>query len=415
MATKSEKMNLFLVVVAICAGCSVVSAKEAKLARVTDITKTIGTTWHSSLYLYPLAEYHDEMEAAGIKWYRGFLDWDRVEMKEKDYYVFPGYTLKDGTYIEDKARYRYESLLKHGITPYVMLCYGNDLYGKYSEGGYDPNKPETDYLSPEGFANYCGEVVERYKDIIHHWEIGNEPRNFFFGRYYGGDMRTGDKWIPHFVEWTNQAAKKIREIQPDAYILSAGDDHLNDIPNYFPQIAENVDAMAIHPYVAVQGGDPTPEGRHEEIERMVDLANANGVKDVWITEFGWQTESEAPGYEFNLNMGGRKVTGLGQAKYLLRAMFYYPLSCEIKVVGQFCWKEAAPGFSMSPTTQSAHTNMHTLLGGASKSVSLENLKGTKITTDFTDKIKLDLEKKLVDYLLVKDKNTFYYGKLSHFC
>src|SRR5271157_3999398 len=97
------------------------------VAKVIDVTSTPGTTWHSPLYGVQPDRFHDEMQNGGIKWYRSFIDWDRVEVGKKKNYVFPSY--KDTSKsIPDALLYHFQSLKNHGIRPFVALLYGNSLY-----------------------------------------------------------------------------------------------------------------------------------------------------------------------------------------------------------------------------------------------------------------------------------------------
>jgi hypothetical protein len=397
---------LFLVNKQLCADTGRVELSRAPLivAKVTDVTRTLGTTWHSILYGVQPDKYHDEMQNSGIKWYRSFIDWDRVEVGKKKNYVFPSY--KDTSKsIPDALLYHFQSLKNHGIRPFVALLYGNSLYGNYAADGFRIDSTQgLDYLSPEGYANFCGNVVERYKEDVQYWELGNEPHNGKFG-YYGGDLWSGEKWIPHFVKYFNSAAQKIKQLQPQAKILSPGDDDPAAMSVYLPQIAQNVDILAIHPYAempSLWNHDPTPEGFDgKRLFPYIELARKNKIKEIWITETGWTVSQK------QIN-SGRETSEIGQAKYLLRGMFFYPLSCGVKVFSQYCWADGDLHFYMHPTSKLAYQNIYTLFKDAVENVSIDIFNQTSANITFTSNQNNKLESKVEKYLLVKDNKTIFF-------
>jgi hypothetical protein len=374
------------------------------VARVTDVTSALGTTWHSILYGVQPDRFHDEMQNAGIKWYRSFMDWDRVEVGRKKNYVFPSYR-DTGKSIPDALLYHFQSLKNHGIRPFVALLYGNPLYGNYAADGFRIDSARgLDYLSPEGYADFCGEMAKRYKQEVQYWELGNEPHNGKFG-YYGGDLWSGKKWIPHFVKYFNIAAKRIKQLQPEAKILSPGDDDPAAMSVYLPQIAPNVDILAIHPYAdmpSVRNADPTPEGIDgQRLSPYIELARKNNIKEIWITEIGW-TVSES-----NVS-AGRETSEIGQAKYLLRGMFFYPLSCSVKVFSQYCWEDGDLHFYMYPTSKLAYQNIHSIFKNAVENVSIDIFNQASVNITFISNQNKELESKVEKYLLVKNKKTIFF-------
>ena len=54
--------------------------------------------------------------------------------------------------------------------------------------------------------------------------------------------------------------------------------------------------------------------RRAEQLRQVMVENGDAAKQVWLTEFGWSTANQAPGYEY-----GNYISEQQQAQYLVRA------------------------------------------------------------------------------------------------
>jgi hypothetical protein len=62
---------------------------------------------------------------------------------------------------------------------------------------------------------------------------------------------------------------------------------------------------------------PTFYFRHVENVRKFMVEEGVGDHQIWITEYGWATENETPGYEF-----GNQVSLEQQGEYILGAMKY---------------------------------------------------------------------------------------------
>jgi hypothetical protein len=54
--------------------------------------------------------------------------------------------------------------------------------------------------------------------------------------------------------------------------------------------------------------------RRAEQLRQVMVDNGDEAKPMWLTEFGWTTENQAPGYEYGVNNSEEEV-----AEYLVRS------------------------------------------------------------------------------------------------
>jgi hypothetical protein len=381
------------------------------VGRMSDVENAIGTTYHSIGHSPIESAYPDEWKAGGIKWFRSYINWEDIEPKTKKDYVFPSDINKaTGVIDPDRIKTFYQALKARGIQVYVTLLGGNRLYGPYDPvkklPKYDPLHPELNFLSPEGYADFCRAFVNRYKEYVDHWELGNEPHNYGFYEYFGGNQSTGDKYGPHYAAYFNLAAQKIREVQPTAKILTAGEDDfgLPAVDAFLPAIAANANILSIHPYV--NNSEPTPEGSYNfAIKPYLELSRKHKIPEVWITEVGWKTEYW--GMRMNPAESGKWTSEIGQAKYLSRSMFFYPIHCRLKVFGQFCWSNAELELSMDPMGQATYGYLHQHTQNSDLNVSLTPFKGTSVQIDFATKSDAGWGPKIEKYLLLKSAKKLY--------
>jgi len=348
------------------------------IASLADVESALGTT-SESIQRTPIADsLSHEWEDCGVRWYRNEINWKDCEIGRRGEYAFPGYRMEGNPHPIEAF---FDSLQSHRITPYVLLNGGNALYGAsgavVGESKFDLRNPGMNMLSPEGFSRFCAAFASRFRDRVRYFEIGNEPHNYLFWDYFAGpeDRHAGRIWGPHLIEYFNAAAEAIKRVHPKARILSPGEDDggLAAAERYLPAIAKHVDILAIHPYV--NDADPTPEGSYAyAIEPYLRLAKANGIGETWITEIGWAAPPDgAPGPQ---REEGRRTTALGQAKYLCRGLFFYPIRCGIKVVGQFCWTGGDRGWQIRAPAKRALRNLAALTRNSSPAPALSAWKGT---------------------------------------
>jgi len=401
-----------------------------KVAKVTDITNSVGMNHHRPLAVCDCPPYnmmnpincHDEWPEAGIKLVRGEIKWQDIE-KEKSVYTFPSY----GSSPDAIATY-YASLKSIGIKPLAVLTGGNSLYSgatgtlTYANEPVDPiSNIKKNYLSPTGFASFCEAVVNRYKNDVEYWELGNEPHNFDFGTYFGGtatEQYCGTYWVSHFAEYFNLAASKIKLIDRNAKILSPGDDDYTAMTAYIPLIAKNVSILAVHPYAGIpselnswlQGQannppaaitylDPTPEGFDRmRIGGFQKLANDNNIQEIWLTEYGWIVNNN------NIETGCL-TSEKGQAKYLLRSMFFYPLAYNIKANFAYTWAQGDLNFYLHTTAKYSYKNINTIFNGANSIVSTEAFQNVSAKISNVQKYN---QTQIEQFLLVKDSKTLFF-------
>ena len=212
------------------------------------------------------------MKDAGIHWARLELWWGVLEPEKGKF---------DWTF-SDKVAQLYRDEKMNGL---VLLCYSSAWSGK----------PPADAEERALYADYVYQVVNRYKDTFHVWEIWNEPNIPTF-------------WPePNVRDYTlmlKEAYKAAKRADPNCVILAAstsGPD-LDFIKGIYQCGGwDFCDGISIHPY-SMSGGpivqrlDKLLRMHNEYITHHSSLITPHSsLKSLWITEMGWTTEH--PSYE----------------------------------------------------------------------------------------------------------------------
>lgn len=109
------------------------------------------------------------MKEMGLKYYRFSISWPRV---------MPGGTGSVNEKGFDFYSALVDELIANGIEPLVTLFHWNYPYELQKKGGWLNDE------SPEWFAEYVGQVVDRLSDRVKYWITINEPQ-VFLGLGYG--------------------------------------------------------------------------------------------------------------------------------------------------------------------------------------------------------------------------------------
>jgi hypothetical protein len=248
------------------------------------------------------------MEKSGLGWVRDELGWETIE-KEKRVYRIPENTL---AWIH--------AVHKHHLRLLLILNDGNPIY--------------KDNYDSDAYARWAAWVVTELKGDVDAVEILNEPNNFGFSKFYGGEFNgEGDSpWVPKYVTLMNHAAEAIKAANPSLPVIGYG----AGAPVTYKQLALDttaaVDGIVDHPYTNHLVPELVPSStRAEQIRRYgfsftddrgtfasliqgfrKQSAKHNGPKEIWLTEFGFSTFQPIQQEQF----GG--FTEDAQAKYLLR-------------------------------------------------------------------------------------------------
>jgi len=195
---------------------------------------------------------------------------------------------------------------------------------------------------PASLGNFVETLAKRYGNQIAAYEIWNEQN---LAHETGGHIELSD--AGHYVEILAECYKRIKAITPEAYVVVgapsssgvtnpsiaiADQDYYHAMYSYKDGMIKNYfDVQAAHP-----GGSANPpetmwpdnpsnaDGwndhetfyfRHIENVRKIMEEYGLGDRQIWITEFGWATQNNTPGYEF-----GNQVSMEQQAEYITGAM-----------------------------------------------------------------------------------------------
>lgn len=195
---------------------------------------------------------------------------------------------------------------------------------------------------PQNLANFAAALAQRYKGRVHAIEIWNEQN---LAHENGGQVALGD--AGHYVELLKAAYPAIKAVDPTIFVVAgppastavnspgiAVDDasYFRAMYAYENGVVRNYfDVQAVHPGGSANPPDTIwPENpsqadgwtthrtfyfrRVEDIRRIMEQ-HGMGDHQIWITEFGWATQNNTPGFEF-----GNQVSYEQQAEYIVGAM-----------------------------------------------------------------------------------------------
>ena len=273
-------------------------------AQVPDLP-AMGVQFHGTWSDYTSEqriEVLDKMAAAGVKWIRVDLGW--ASFQETGPSAYSQWYVDRVDQIVTAARARGMQVLG---TLWATPTWAN--------GGASRATPPT---NPDDYGRFAGWVANHFKGRVSAWEIWNEPNLDYF---FNGT-------VDQYVGLMKVAYPAIKAADPSAQVVLGGPS-ANDTPWLTKVYAAGAkgyfDVMATHPYQAI--ADEAPElpdngtkYRLSHVGAVHDLmvANGDGNKKIWFTEFGWSSHENWPGVE-NWNRG---VTQEQQADFLIRALKY---------------------------------------------------------------------------------------------
>lgn len=285
--------------------------REAWLSRLTSANPK-PCRWVGSLspaWGYPLCA------ACGIGRLNCSTEWSDVE-KAKGVYDFT------------TAEKRADAMLACGIMPTPMIQGPNALY--------------ADRIDPQAFARFAAAYAKRMRAKgVDRIEIWNEPQNFWYREYYGGDY--GDKgWVPKFVDFTHVVRDAIREAAPGMTVSVAAEDIEWLLYDFLVKgIAREGDQVSFHPYCHYE---IRPENVYffrdgGEVVRKLALFHG-GAKRFGVSETGWTTYSGKGEYWEVAGCFPRCTYGQ-QAQYIVRAYLLGAL-CGADWVLQYRFDDSGP-------------------------------------------------------------------------
>lgn len=290
----------------------------------------------------------------GVKWTRLGASWNVIE-KEK------------GVYDWNATDAAFEAIIKTGITPFVTIGHGNELYSplttyedpKLAEiYGYRPAPPIQDPVAMQAWLKFVEATISRYKDRIAYWEVWNEPNH----RNYWGALPDGKE----YGRLLKQTAVLIRKIQPEAVIIGGSTAGIQaKFTDDFLSMGTDtlIDIISYHNYGAV------PEARaYRAVELLQVIEKYNPKIKLWQGECGYPSHSSTRDFR------GRAPWGLNiQAKWLLRQAFTDIFFCQATMSNYF--KLVHMGGQGDKQERSPFTGLDTLFGFPERGGSRVRTKG----------------------------------------
>lgn len=261
----------------------------------------------------------DRAAQIGIKWTRLSASWPSIE-KEK------------GKYDWSSTDMLYSGSLKRGITPFVCINRGNELYSKPVASADRPPElygagappPTSSNQAMKAWLAFVKALVERYHDQIKYWEIWNEPNHSGYWRPKPDAKAYG--------RLLKETAKLIKQIDPGAVIIggatagiATGID-IQFIEGFLSMdTAQLIDIISFHRY------SEYPETRIYEVVELWDLMNTYNPKlKLWQGECGYPSHSSTTGSRL------QSPWGLNiQAKWLLRQSLTDYYFCRVELSNYF--------------------------------------------------------------------------------
>jgi polysaccharide biosynthesis protein PslG len=200
--------------------------------------------------------------------------------------------------------------------------------------------PPDDY---QDFYDFMGAMAAHFRGRAHAYEIWNEQN--LSREWEGAPLSAAD-----YVRLLQGAHLAIKAVDPNAIVVSGGptpteindgvwaiDDRVYLQAMYDAGLKDYCDAVGAHPLgfanppdVYYTGGDYDPGREYDDLPiyffrntiqdyYSIVLANDDGQKHIWATEFGWGTVDgmgvePSPGYEFT-----EDINEAQQADYIVRA------------------------------------------------------------------------------------------------
>jgi len=230
-----------------------------------------------------LNKHLDEMVALGVTWVRFDIEWGLVQYNSADEFTWGSY----------------DNLIKalndHNLKGLAIILF-TPRWARDPNCGGGAKCPPRD---PNQYAEFAANVVARYKDQgLRHWEIWNEPNNYDFWA-----TKTNCVAYTTLLKATYNA---IKTVDPGAFVVSGGlspaaTDHNNIAPiDFLNCIYKNggkghFDAVGNHPYtfpkLPTSHRDNTwgQMAKTSPSLRSLMIANGDGDKKIWLTEFGLPT------------------------------------------------------------------------------------------------------------------------------
>lgn len=291
----------------------------------SDVRPQFGVAAH--LYYTDRARVLQLAQNGGFEWVRQQVPWKDTEKADR-------------TFAFDELDQVIESVYAKQLKLLLSVAKSPDfLTGRKGDNGLPKD--------PKDFGRFVEELATRYKGKIQAIEVWNEQN---LAVENGGRVVAED--AGRYVELLKEAYTRIKAVDPSIVVIAGAlsstgvtrpdtaVDDLTYLQNMYAyrngEIKNFMDAQGFHPASALNPpeklwpDDPGPgcqsnpklwcDSRTHYFRHIEDVRNImeqSGLanKKIWITEMGWATQNNTPGYEY-----GNSVSLQQQADYLERAL-----------------------------------------------------------------------------------------------
>jgi len=272
---------------------------------------------------HKLPQIVDSVEDLGLDWVKQQVRWEQIEGTQGDY----GWAGLDAI-VDAYHAAGFKVLFSVTAAP------------DWARPGRPGDGPPDD---PQHLADFMGAMAAHFRGRVHAYEVWNEPNTRH--EWEGVPLSAAD-----YVRLLEAAYRAIKAVDPGAIVISGApsptgvndgvsaiDDRVYLQSMYDAGLAQYSDAIGAHPYgyanppdVYYTGGDFDPTRGWDdhpcfffrntmEDYYQIMVANGDGAKAVWATEFGWPTVDGMyvlpnPGQEY-----AEDLTEGQQADYIVRA------------------------------------------------------------------------------------------------
>ena len=246
----------------------------------------------------------NKMADAGLKWLRIDFGWSSIQPVNGTSYA---------QWYFDRADRVINAANARGMK--VMLTFWRTP--NWANGGLGTYAPPT---NPNDFARAARYTAEYFKGRVHAYEVWNEPN------LKGGGFWTGT--IPQYADLLIASYDDFHAGDPDAKVVAGSVVYNDDTwlkAMYDAGAGGYFDVISTHPYQGI--ADEAPElpdlgtkwrMSHVAAVRRLMVAEGDGDKPIWFSEFGWSDHSN----ESITSNWERGVTAEQQADYMVRAIKY---------------------------------------------------------------------------------------------
>lgn len=235
----------------------------------------------------------DRMGESGVKWTRIFTSWQRAEIAKGKY---------EWDWL-DKIVY---GLTERGVNIYLETGFGsNSLYHDFPAGHIYPPTRTPQML--DGYCAYINEMATRYKDVVSHYDIYNEPNlNTFW--HPKADVKEYALMVQRTGEVIHSVNKDAKVITDMAGVSVKSTEFMLELLRQ-PNALEQIDILTYHSY-----GLPEPTSKDVALLRE----GANKIRpNIPI----WRGEGGCPSSGDSVHTRGTCPWGYNvQSKWLLRCL-----------------------------------------------------------------------------------------------